>query len=277
MSNSSGTPFFEKVRSFIASFFSRAFLSVILDDKICLCEVIVYKNGKQKSSEKKEFKTVNSEIPIEAQRYIKKIQRKYRFCYVSTIFTELNQGAIGITTKQEYERCKIELSDIEILSIGGKWSIYGYGTDIYEIKSSFESSGGVDFIFSPFALLHNLGNKFYGEFPKVFVLIQNRAISCIIADKASVKFGGYFLMHTIGSPSSKKGADEDESIDIVDDEKGGVEDALEGISLDEDALDELEDLGDLEELKEDDPLEDFQSSSKDKGAETPKTNKEELQ
>ncbi len=266
MSNPNDSQFLQKYVKIVSSFFSRAYLSVVLDDRICLCELSVYKNKKLIKTEKKEFKTVHYEIPIEAQRHIKKIQRKYRFCYVSTIFTALNQGALDITSKQELARFHIDSSDIELLNSGEQWSIYGYATDIYETKSAFESSGGVDFVFSPFALLHFLGEEHLGEGAKALVLLLNKSVALIVADQDSVKFGGYFLLHT--KEEETQGNEDDDSIDIVDEEKNDEQDALEELPLEDNSLDELEDLGDLEELKDDGKMEDFQDGTAKKEEES---------
>jgi len=273
-------PFLEKLKENVPT----AIVSVWIDSRSCTVMLEVLRKDELIHEEKKHFRSFGNEIPIEAQRLIFGYQEHYRYCHVGTLFKGSNQGALPACKKSEYEQFGVKLEDIIIIPVEDKWSFYAYGSDMVSTKSRYDKSGGIDYIFSPFFLLHNIYNGTFIDNTKLYLLIQKSSITISIYREGMLLYSSFFILETPtelidhGSEGSEDDENGDNIEDLIDeseeesketaqkkdkseslDDEGeeSTQNLDELVSLDE----EFEDIGELEELDDEEKIEEFQEES----------------
>lgn len=247
--------------------FPIAIIAIWMDFRVCNVKLVVAKESEIESIDQKSFKCYGNEIPIDAQRVIFDYQEKYRFCYVSTMYKGSNQGAFPVVSKKEYSKYGVNLEDLNIVQIDNRWSFFAYGVDILSTKQRYEKSGGIDYIFSPFFLIYTFFKDRFSNSPKLYILIQKSSVAITVFEESSLKYASFFILET-DTEIIKEDEPIEESKDIEerkdskkeDDKKESTEsstDLDELVSLDE----EFEDIGELEELSDDENIEEFQEES----------------
>jgi len=173
--------------------FNVAFISVILKDKECTIGLKVFKGGKLVEKEDKSFKTENKELTNDLEKIINNYQNKYKFSYVSTNITSVNQGAIPGITKARFSDFGINTTDIEYLSVNNGWSAYASVEDIKLLKEEFKNCG-LDFVFSPFLILYYFFKRDFRDKSTLYILAQESSITMSVLKGRNFLFGANFVM-----------------------------------------------------------------------------------
>lgn len=255
----------------LRGFFQYAYVAVVLEERSCDICVKILKQGKVAKEERKSFRAFGSELPFEASTLIRKYFKEYRFCYVSTLLGSINQGALGTTVKADFQKYHVDAASTQIIGVQDKWSIYGYAEDISWARNAFEAAGGVDFIFSPFAMLFELSQESQEEKPKLFVLSQKSSLTLAVMDHEKLHYGGYYIL------APTEGIKDGESDDLGDDDLGGddLSDDIEDLS-EIDGIDDIDGIGDLDDLDDDVKLDDFEEDIEADSLSGMKTDREKL-
>ncbi len=246
---------FDKIYKVLKSLFSTTFVSVSIEQDHCIIRTEVYKNQKLSRTETKEYKVFDGELPQDAVTYINKTSNKYRFCYLSTIYSSINQGALPVCKRFDFDKYDVKGELTESICVDSIWSVYGYPEDIRRSKALFEPCSGVDFIFSPFCVLSSFATSQKSSNKKMFVMVQKSAVTLAIMDEKKLHYGAYFVL----TPAETIKPVSEETLPHLSEggEVSGVSDELEELT----SIDE-EGLGELEDLDEGAPIENFQGDEK---------------
>lgn len=245
-----------KILDTVKSFFPVVYISIVLEERSCHLCIRIMKKDKLRKEEKKEFKAYGNEMPIDAINLISKYQKSYRFCYVAALLNSINQGALGTCKRGEFAKYQVEAENVEAICMDEKWSVYSYADDIAWAKRTYEKSGGLDFIFSPFVVLQELVKEQLDETPKMYVLSQNSSITLAIMGQESFQYGGYFILaptETLGGGDDEEENGDEEAADANADE-GDLGDDIEELE----SLDDIDGLSDLDDLEEEVKLDEFE-------------------
>ncbi|PAF44685.1 hypothetical protein [Helicobacter sp. 11S02596-1] len=224
----------------IRPFFSNVFISVNLDSKVCSLKIMRIKGGETLENLTKEYKMVNHEMPIEAVKAIKSYQKKYPFTYLSTMAKSYNQGIFKKNDKEDFSKYGINPKESNILSFGN-WKIYIKNSAIEENLEKFSKLKGLDYLFSPFIVIYHKIKDQIERKTSLYILQERGSISLLIADLEGIYFGGYFIVE--GEADDMSEATQSGHINEVFGDGFAFPNNNNDDDFD-DAIDELEDLGD---------------------------------
>lgn len=222
-------------------FFSTVLIGVNLDARICYLKVVVIKNKRIKSSISKEFRVIDKELPVEAIKIIKDYKRTYPFTYLSAMSKTYNQGLVNCAKKGDLVKFGVNAKTSHVIEMPNHWLFYIQQLAIDENRVKFIRALGLDYLFSPFALIfENIKAKLTIKL-KLYVLQERGSITLFVADKKGVYFGGFFMM------DGELGQNEDDSNSTHEVHSlKEVQDLGSIIG----SIDELNEIGELEDLDE---------------------------
>lgn len=178
--------------SFLNRIYQKVIISIDLDVKTCRLR-ITYHNNKNLKQEEKYYKTINADFPIEAAKYIRRIQNKYPFTYLGTMSRSANQGLINGNKIDIFNDFGLDISSLTIMLINKKWFVYVSKEEIQKYKNKFNKVNGVDFIFSPFILIYEKIKNRLEDVKKLYILQEKSSTSLLVADKNGIYFGNYII------------------------------------------------------------------------------------
>lgn len=187
-------------------FFDIAIISVILEVKSCNVFVKIVKNNRVIKTEEKRFDINNVELSREVINYINSYQDKYKFTYIGTLLGSINQGAINGCKPEDFKRFGVRINDIEYVCVNNMFGVYGFGDDILVSKNKFNKTVGIDFIYSPFIVLHQFFKKELTNETKLYVLCQKSYVALAIFKERRFIFGAYFSVDTTEDTFKEEGA-----------------------------------------------------------------------
>lgn len=194
-----------------------------------------------KNTISKDFKIVDKELPIEAAKMVKNYKRKYPFTYLSAMSKTYNQGLANCHKRGDLIKFGINAKTSQIVEMPNHWLFYIQNLAVDENRVKFIRALGLDFLFSPFALIYENIKTRLGLDIKLYVLQERASVSLFIADKKGVYFGGFFM---IGGELEQS---EDDSASMK--EVHSLKELSELESL-IGSIDELNEIGELEDLDE---------------------------
>ena len=251
-------------------YLSNIFISIVQQSNEWIIYSKVIKNGVLKAKFSKTFEVKESDkLPDKMQEYLIEIQAEYNFSYLALFLDSMGQGAISGVTAADFEKNSVELKSVTHFDIQKKWSVYASFIDINWVKKLFVNIG-IDFIYSPFMVQYSLIKKQKLKIqPVMYMLNHQDSVTISVFENGNLLFGAYFKTTTDDNLSS--GEDEDwenaeeevgiENIAELDNIEDDIEDDISGI-------DELEDLGELDDLMGDEEspsFEDIKSEEQDLG------------
>ncbi|MCW1360230.1 hypothetical protein OLQ22_03400 [Campylobacter jejuni] len=220
-------------------------ICVILEERNNIVRTHSVKNGQIIEMDEKTFDSQDRLIA-----YIQSLIKNTQLYYISVFFSDVSQGifleSIHNTNKQN------EMKNIQYLNIENM-QIYASLKSIEQYKKIF-TGGGVDFIFSPFALLHYCVKKekiLNKDLITLCIYKHSDCIAVVIFKANKVVFGSFFETRMKEFPEI-----------ISDDKNEAIEEGLE-FSIDEEydvkELDSMlkDKLEHLEEQQQNEKLEDF--------------------
>lgn len=177
--------------SFASYFFSKVFIAIDIDAKLCLVKITRSKGEKVVENFNREIKTANHELPMEATKLIKSYQKKYPFTYLCAMSKSYNQGVIR--NKKDFLNLGIEPKSCKVLEME-KWGAYIKHSAILENVGKFSKIGRLDFLFSPFVLIYNKVRGNIGVKTNLYILQERGNISLFALDSEGIYFGGHYAI-----------------------------------------------------------------------------------
>ncbi|WP_104721695.1 hypothetical protein [Helicobacter mesocricetorum] len=237
-------------------------VGIEIDNRFCYITTKFYRRSKIVEVQTRSFKTIPGELPMSAVRYINAIRFKKPFTYISSLSTSIIQGVMNTTNEDDFIKYGVNISDVESKRIDD-WFVYCSKEGIAETKKQFFKIG-VDFVISPFILLHSLIKDDIEDSCNLYILFQKSNITMIVARGANeVLFGAYYILESkidLGTNAPKKRLNED----LDDDE--------EEPDVTNDINQELANLGDLDLENESDSDEELIEFLKDETEDSPEEN-----
>lgn len=184
------------LKGVIRSLFATTIIGVELDYKTCNVLVHSYKRGALVHTQAKKFRTNPGELPIQAVRFIQKIQTKNPFTYISTLTASIVQGALNTTKEQEFETFGVNAKEVAYKRFDNDWSVYVSSEGVAEVRQKFLRIG-VDFTISPFLVLYHLAKETFQDSCKLYVLFQRSNLTMLVTKQnCGVLFGGYYVLES---------------------------------------------------------------------------------
>lgn len=189
----------------------------------------------------KEFRIADKELPIEAAKIIKDYKRRYPFTYLSAMSKTYNQGLANCRKKGDLIKFGVNAKTSHIVEMPNQWLFYIQNLAIDENRVKFIRALGLDYLFSPFALIYeNVKNKLTLGI-KLYVLQERGSITLFIANRKGVYFGGFFM---VGGELEQSDKDNTTIAEMHSLEELSSLDSILG------STDELNEIGALENLDE---------------------------
>lgn len=233
------------LKNIISKLYPKVYVSIISSGSSTVVCVEMYKKDKLINNQSKTF--AGHDIIQKLLEFIEPFSHESPFFYISLLDNSPSQGVLfecGDMQKDDKSS-----SDAISTVCYGSWSSYTVNDELLKLRQQYEEVG-VDFIFSPFAVLSNIFlEKKTADNAMMFVLLQEELVVLSIFHADKLLYGDVVAMDEI----------------IKDEELGGAPEDDDNLSLDTQEtfdLDEMDDLNfdDLSDLKDSesfDDLEDF--------------------
>lgn len=179
--------------SWVRNFFPTVFIGLAFGKGELFLTLLSYKKRKLLHKEEKTFLLADDAIPQLVVDLILHHQEKNPYCYVGVLLNSINQGAVGGCSDETYSQFDIQTKGTSIVCINNQWSIYASNHTIKEMQTYFNKTGGVDFIFSPLALLYFYYRKGMTDSPVLYLLIESESVSLAIMNKEKLFYSNYFV------------------------------------------------------------------------------------
>ncbi|MFA5233111.1 MAG: hypothetical protein WC390_01835 [Sulfurimonas sp.] len=232
------------------SLYTKVFINIVVENLQTVVYVEVCSNNSVLQSMHKYFDTtaMNSRM----YEFIHAYYKESPFCYISILDKSPLQGAVPTCDAKEMSRyCDINSSEYRCFS--KDWAFYTSEYDLEAIKHEYRSIG-VDFIFSPFAIMANFFKDKIDTTLAMFVLVEDNYISFSVFDNSKLLYAEYLNMeHHKESDdlSMESPLDDDEEISLGIDEGIDLEEIdIDGNSAGFDDFTNIEDLDNGETIDE---------------------------
>ena len=205
--------------------FSNVFIALNIDNGSCFVRILRQRESRVLEEVDREFRIFDERLPVEVVKFIKSYKRRYPFSYVGLIAKTPTQGIVSTGELDLLASQGIAPKECKILPIKN-WSVYIKKQEILEIQKHFARFGGVDYIFSPFVVMHSALHDWLDSKLRLYVLLERSHVALMVANEWGAYFGGIFP--------------------ITSEEQAPIQEIepLEGLELDGE-MHELEDLEDL--------------------------------
>ena len=251
---------FNKLSEF---FYLKAFINIIITASKTIIYTEVLNNKGVVSSYEETFQT--KYFSLDMLSYIEYFTKETPFFYVAILDNSISQGCIPVCSKNEIAYFH-DMSTSEYKCFDKKWTYYTSTNHLYEIEKSYEKVG-LDFIYSPFVVLHFFFKDKINSSLALFILIEEEAISLSVFNKSELLYGEYIDIN-IELPSEELLLLDDLEVDEINIHEE------ETIDLDDlDSIDEIDDFGDIADLDSIEEIEEF-AESKDVEEELAETEEE---
>lgn len=174
--------------SLFSRIYQKVIISIDLDEKTC--RVIVSNNSQQ---EEKTYKTINADFPIEAAKYIQRIQNKHPYTYVSTMIRGQQQGLLNGNKIDIFDKFGLDRNSLRIMLVNNQWFVYVSKKNLQDYKNKFSKINGLDFVFSPFIIIFEKIKDSLDSAKKLYILQEKGSSSLLIADRDNIYFGEYIV------------------------------------------------------------------------------------
>ena len=192
-----------------------------------------------------------TKVTSEMISFIQDYTKDSPYFYIAFLDNSLEQGVIPTCEKSQLLKY-YDITASEYKCLNEQWAYYTSKSDLYALERHY-SKVGIDFVFSPFTLLANFfKDKIETEFV-VFVLIEHTALALMVYNKGQLLFGEYLDMHYIPEEDALSSVDLNEDLTLVFDDSID----LEGVDVDADELEMIDDFADIADLDSLEEIEEF--------------------
>jgi len=226
--------------------YTKVFINIIVQNSQTVVYIEICSKKRVEQSFHRNFDTTT--INTKMYEFITAYYKTSPFCYITILDNSSLQGAVPTcSTSEMIKYCDINSSEYKCYS--NDWAFYTSEYDLEAIKQEYRSIG-VDFIFSPFALLANFFKDKIENTLSIFVLVQENALSFTIFDNTKLLYAQYLSMQ-----HNKNGEDDliDTSLDEYE-EMDGID--LEEITVEDDSSG-FDDFTNIEDLDDGDGIDEF--------------------
>lgn len=232
------------------SLYTKVFINIIVENLQTVVYVEVCSNNSVLQSMHKYFDTtaINSRM----YEFIHPYNKESPFCYISILDKSPLQGAVPTCDAKEMSKY-YDINSSEYRCFSKDWAFYTSEYDLEAIKHEYRSIG-VDFIFSPFAIMANFFKDKIDTTLAMFVLVEDNYISFSVFDNSKLLYAEYLNMehHKENDDLSMESPlDDDEEISLGID---GID--LEGIDIDSDSSG-FDDFTNIEDLDNGETIDEF--------------------
>jgi len=246
----------------IQKYFTNLFISIVAEDNSykVFCKAI--KNSKQKDKFSKIFPVKpNAEfLNNDLEDYLISLQDRYNFVYIAFLLDSMGQGAVKGVHAEDFEKFNVDSKNIKSVNFD-TWSAYASFIDINWMHKMY-SKVGLDFIYSPFALLHTLLREHKLKTKStLYLLNQKDSVTLAVFKEGTLNFGVFYKIII------EDGLDSAESVENWEEEEE-ASDVENLATLDEESQvdDEMMDLSELDTLDDDFQSEEFLNTDGTQGA-----------
>ncbi len=239
------------IGKFLESLYTKIFINIIVENAQSVVYVEVCSGKNVLQSMHKYFDTTSMNTRM--YEYINAFYKESPFCYISILDKSPLQGAVPTCVASEMSRY-YDVNSSEYRCYSKEWAFYTSEYDLEAIKHEYRSIG-VDFIFSPFAMMANFFKDKIGNASAMFVLVEDNYISFTIFDNSKLLYAEYLNMehHKEGEDLLMDSSlDDGEEISLDIDE--GID--LEDIDI-EDGSVGFDDFTNIEDLDSGDSIDEF--------------------
>ena len=170
--------------------YRRVIVSIDLDERTCKVRL---SNNKNTNYEEKTYKTINADFPIEAAKYIQRVQSKYPYTYIATMIKSENQGLLNGNSVDVFDSFGLDMASLKIMLVNKQWFIYVGKKNLQEYENKFSKIEGLDFVFSPFIIIYEKIKDRLGGTKKLYILQEKGSSSLLIADRDYMYFGEHVV------------------------------------------------------------------------------------
>lgn len=181
--------------------------------------------------------------------FIESYTKESPYFYISFLDYSLLQGAIPTCQKEQFSRFH-DLSQSRTLCMDNQWSCYTSLADFDALKKKYQQVG-VDFLFSPFSILKLFFEDKIKTNLAMYVFVQTSSLCIAVFNKGEFLFGEYLDMHHMIEEERLSDDDLSEAL-LLDDEID-----LEGVNVEEDELNIIDDFSDIEDLDSIEEIDEF--------------------
>lgn len=262
--------------SFLQNFYSKVYITIIMEASYCDVNVRVEKRGSLKEEKRERFEIQKAEPNEAFNRFVEHYERKSPFSYTTLLNPAKKQGSIPSCTYNGH-------TDDVVLCLGSKkrpWALFCNAQELLDLQHRFKKTG-LDFIMSPFLLLSEIYKKSHTPQARMFVLILDKKLAVTVFQNAVLVYAHYYdlevdeddidefalvddqdalLLEEEEASDAAHNMDLDINIDTLDEAPMHDLDAPEDLeSLDGlDGLDSLDEIDDINSLDDDAGLTDFE-------------------
>lgn len=246
----------DTIKNIALTYIKRVHISIVHDDrKYYITSRFVGKNGSE--SESKVYDVVGDKMPPIMVKYLRGIQKKHPYSYVSTILSTINAGAIHACDEEAYQKMHIETDSIVKVCVDKSWSAYSSVYAIDEVKHFYEDAGGIDYIFPQEIIVKHLLSDEVVEGQCIYIMTAGSFAVVTVFSENGLLYSAHFIYK-----------EEEEAMGLEDeiDEMDEVSDMIEETQKDSDEIEEVLQLEDIDDndlfdggLEDLDELEDIES------------------
>ena len=239
------------ISRFLETLYTKVFINIIVESSQTIVYIEVCTRDDVVKGTHKVFDTTT--LNSKMHDYIGHYFRESPFYYVSILDKSSLQGAIPTCSVSQMDKyCDIASSEYKCY--GEDWAFYTSEYDLEVIKHEYRSIG-VDFIFSPFAILAKFFKDKINSTLAIFILVEENSISFSIFDSSKLLYAEYLdMQHSRDEEDilidSSVEEEEEPDIDSID---------LEDISLEDDSI-IFDDFTNIEDLDSGESIEEFSES-----------------
>lgn len=227
-------PFFQKI-------IPQIFIAIALEDKKNVLKICTYRNKTLISSQEKTF-----DKSEQLMNYVKNYDKKF-YPYRIALFLNSEEQGIIPSLSQDYDAFGIGKISIKTLTLNNA-QLYTATEHVEYFDSEWEEFGGLDFLFSPFALLYHLIQKeqktkttlFAYKYSQSLCLMVCKAKEILIGDfkifekSSNLEFSGF--EYDLNQPKNES----EEGEDLKDDEEISLDNLSQTLNDKIDSLDSEE-------------------------------------
>lgn len=235
----------------LESLYLKIFVNIIVNKSTTTVYIETCDNSGVVESEEEVFKTTSMDEKM--YYFISSYIKESPYYYISILDNSTSQGAIPSCSTERISM-HIDKHSSNYKYYNNSWTYYTSKYDIKETQNRYEKVG-IDFIFSPFVLLHHFFKDKIDTHMAMFILIEDNYLSLSVFHNSELLYGVHLDMDN--------DTESDELImDEMDDEEINLDhDDDDGIDLDDidvlDEMDSLDDFGDIEDLDSIDEIDEF--------------------
>ena len=251
------------INKFLETLYTKVFINIVVENLQTIVYVEVRSKNKTLSSLHKIFETTI--LNAKMHDFILSCFRESPYHYVAILDKSSKQGAVP-TCKYEEMANYADMTSMEYKCYSDKWAFYTSEYGLEAIKHEYRSVG-LDFVFSPFALLANFFEDKINSSFAMFILVESNYMSICIFERSKLLFAQHLDIRQ---------KDEDEML-IDSSLEENIAFDIDGVDLDEmsisddgtisfDDFTNIEELDEVEDIDEFSPIQDIQESTESQPA-----------